>query len=264
MSSARTIATAQDVVARFVGMNRRISRAFDRILPEDFNIDGNWHYANKIAPRYLQRDLRVYDLGAGSRPFLSPARKDHLSIWVKGLDISGEELRSAPAGSYDAMEVADLTAFEGDGSADLVICQSTLEHVRDGHGALRAIATSLRPGGKAVIFVPCRNAWFARLNMLLPENIKKAILFRIYPETNDGHHGFEAFYDNATPGRYRKMASELGLELEFERAYWRSAYFQFLFPLHAVWRIYQIAARRLAGDNMCESFAMVLTRPAET
>jgi len=75
--------------------------------------------------------------------------------------------------------------------------------------------------------------------------------------------GTNSFYDNATPGRYRKIATELGLELEFERAYWRSAYFQFLFPLHAFWRIYQIAARQLAGENMCESFSMVLTKPAE-
>ena len=97
-----------------------------------------------------------------------------------GLDIDGKELSAAPDGLYDRTAAADITKYRGQGDADLVICQALLEHVHDTGRALEAIASILKPGGRALIFVPSRNAVYARLNLLLPENLKRRILFAFF------------------------------------------------------------------------------------
>jgi SAM-dependent methyltransferase len=62
------------------------------------------------------------------------------------------------------------------------VCQALLEHVSDVNGAFESIASILRPGGQAVIFVRSRNAVFARINLVLPEKFKRWILFQVFPQ----------------------------------------------------------------------------------
>ncbi len=70
-----------------------------------------------------------------------------------------------------------------------MICQALLEHVPSTERAFRAIGSLLKPGGLALIFAPSRNAVFARLNLLLPQRLKRAILFAVFPESRyrDGY-----------------------------------------------------------------------------
>jgi SAM-dependent methyltransferase len=56
--------------------------------------------------------------------------------------ISTDELPDAP----------DVFAHEG--QADLVVCQNVLEHIEDHAGAVRTMASTLRPGGHLVLLVP--------------------------------------------------------------------------------------------------------------
>src|SRR5439155_1407105 len=107
------------------------------------------------------------------RPWLSVERKGALQLKVIGFDISRSELEAAPQGSYDATICADITRFVGEEKADVAICAALLEHVSDVDKALRGIASMLKPGGLAVVFIPCRNTLFARLNLLLPQNFKQ-------------------------------------------------------------------------------------------
>ena len=112
----------------------------------------------------IQRDVEVWDVGGGKFPFVDAKTKEILCIHSVGLDISAEELAAAAPGTYDETFVADITHFAGRGTADLIICQAVLEHVHDTAAALRALETILKPGGLALLFVPARNSWFARLN----------------------------------------------------------------------------------------------------
>lgn len=245
----------------FVDFNVRIARRIDGWLPRDYRTDGNTYFLREMAPGFLARDLTIYDLGSGSNPLISTSQKTELGLYVVGLDISADELAAAPAGSYDRTIVADLTKFHGDGDADVVICQSTLEHVDDAPGAVRAIGSCLKPGGTALIFLPCRNALFARINLLLPEALKRRILFTIYPHADDGHYGFPALYDKATPREYREMAQAGGLQVVETKLFWKSSYFHFFLPFYVLWRLTQALARLVLGENACETFAMVLRKP---
>lgn len=247
-------------IVLFVNMNRAVSRAFDRLLPEDMVRDGNGTFIHKTVPGLLRAGMTVYDVGGGSRPFLTPARRAELSAKVVGLDISAEELAAAPAGSYDKCIVADLAKFRGDETGDLVICQSTLEHVRDVEGALLGVSSSLRVGGVAAIFAPCRNAIFAKLNVLLPQRLKERVLFSIFPEKADGHDGFPAFYDRCTPKEVVKLAEACGLKVIDTQLYWKSSYFSFFFPAYLLWRAWTLFARYILGQQYCETFGLVLEK----
>lgn len=248
------------IFRRFIEANRKMSRWFDRMLPADYWRDGNSDFRNRFALEYLRPGMLVYDIGSGARPFLSAERKAELGVRVVGVDISETELKLAPEESYDAIRVSDIAHLEGNGVADLAICQSVLEHVRDNRGALRSLASIVRPGGTVVMFMPNRFALFAMLNRLLPEAIKRRLLFSIYPETVDGY-GFKAYYDNCTPQRMERIARAAGLEPQERVHYWHSAYFQFFAPLHIGWRAYIVAVRALFGWRAAETFSLAFRRP---
>jgi SAM-dependent methyltransferase len=236
-----------------------LSQCFDRLLPRELRVDGNRDFLDAVVPQNINAGDVVYDVGGGKNPVISPDRKAALGIRVVGVDIDGAELAAAPDGAYDRTAAADITTYQGSGDADLVICQALLEHVRDTDGALRAIASILKPGGRALIFVPSRNAVYARLNLLLPEELKRRILFTVLPHTRRDQ-GFPAFYDRCTPAGFDGMSRRHGLTTDDRRIYFHSDYFRFFFPLHAVWRVWTLLFRSIAGAQAAETFTLVLRK----
>ncbi len=244
----------------FISLNTRLSGKCDKLFPQRYSTDGNYWFQQNILHLALSQGETVYDLGGGARPWVSAEQKSKLDLHITGLDISLDELKLAPEGSYDEIVATDLCSYEGNASADVVICQATLEHVPDNNGSIRAIASVLKPGGKAYIFAPCRNALFALVNRLLPQETKIRILNRLFPYTTDGHDGFEAPYDNCFPSRLEKIARENGMSVIRKETFWTSGYFKIFFPAYLFWRIYQSIARLLIGDDACETFILVLQK----
>ncbi len=220
------------LLRRFIALNQRLSWGIDRhLLPDSMRVDGNRDFKASVVPGALRSGLRINDLGGGSNPHLDDKTKAELGLSVVGLDISEAELLAAPPGSYDRVFAADLCTFRGLGDADLVICQATLEHVPDNAGAMRAIAETLAPNGIACIFVPSRNAAFARLNLILPESVKRRHLFALFPQKAPGRDGFKAYDIHCTPAALERLARENGLEVVERRLYWVSSYFAILTPV---------------------------------
>lgn len=252
------------MLRRFLDWNKWVSAKFDSLLPVRLRLDGNRTFKQDVLPNAVRYGDSVYDLGGGSQPWLSPSAKNDLSARVVGLDIDGAELAAAEPGAYDEVIVHDLCAFKGHADADVVICQATLEHVPDTTGALKAIATILRPGGRAFIFAPCRNAAFARLNLILPERVKRRLLFSLFPEKAEGHDGFKAYYNQCTPSQITTLARQFGLEVEQRRLFWTSSYFRIFFPAFVLWRLIQFISRLALGDDAAETFIFVLRKPPGT
>lgn len=244
----------------FVRTNVALSECLDRVLPLRLRADGNHTFAAEIAPALLTPNALVYDLGGGARPLVSLAQKRRLGLVVVGVDLDAEELSKAPGEVYDEQIEADLTLFRGRGDADLVICQATLEHVRDGEGAFRGIASCVKPGGVVAIFSPSRNAVFARLNRILPEGVKQRLLFAIYPDKGRGHDGFPAFYDKCLPSEVERIAAQNGLVLVQRRLFWRSSYFYSFVPAFLAWRIWLGVAALFFGKDAAETYAYVFRR----
>lgn len=249
------------MLSQFVGLNRKLSAALDRALPEKLRQDGNGTFLREVLPHAVRAHDVVYDLGGGSQPYLSVARKSELGVRVVGLDIDAGELAAAPAGAYDRIIAHDLCTFQGEGDADVVICQATLEHVPDTAGAMRAMASTVRAGGRIYIFAPCRNAMFARLNRVLPEDVKRRVLFALFPHKGEGHDGFKAYYDRCTPSQIEALARANGLEVEERRLFWMSSYFSVFVPAFLAWRLVQLLSYVVMQDDAAETFIYVLRKP---
>lgn len=236
-----------------------VSRSFDRLLPAYMGVEGSRDYRKTLMPAALSPGLEVWDIGSGRYPQVDPATKERLGLTVVGLDLSGDELALAPAGAYDKAVAADATTFKGDGSADLVISHCCFEHLPDTEGGFRSVASILKPGGMAVIYNPSRAALFAKVNLLLPEGLKRWML-SLLPDKG-GHGGWPAVYDRATPKEFEALANRAGLEVVAVHRYWVSGYLMAFPPAHVLWRGWQAAHRLMAGDEAAESFAMVLRKP---
>jgi 2-polyprenyl-6-hydroxyphenyl methylase/3-demethylubiquinone-9 3-methyltransferase len=237
------------------------SKQLDKLLPDLFRIDGNRNFINEFVTPYLTPGAVVYDVGGGKQPMITVESKRLLGIRVVGLDIDEKELHSAPAGAYDATVCCDITGYLGNADGDVVICQALLEHVTNVADALRAIDSILKPGGVALLFVPSANAVYAKLNLWMPEKLKRAILFRVFPNTSKAQ-GFRAYYDRCTPREIKKIAGTCGLLTERLRLYYHSNYFAFAAPLYALWRIWSLAFYVVNREQAAETFSVALRKPA--
>lgn len=247
-------------VRAFLNLNIRLSKWFDQaFLPPSFLKDGNRDFIVDFGQKYLASDQKIYDVGGGKQPFIDAQKKAVLRLNVVGIDISAQELSKAPVGAYDKTVCADIAQYKGPDDGDIVICQAVLEHVRDTEGAIQSIASLLKPGGKALIFVPSRNAVFARLNLLLPQKVKQWILFAVYPTTRTAQ-GFPSFYAQCTPAGMLALAKANNLMLEDARYYYISSYFSFFFPLYFFWRMWIVCFKLVAGHEAAETFSMALVK----
>lgn len=253
-----------NTIRHFIEWNRGLSAKFDSwIIPARFRIDGNRDFTDDFAKKFLDRGMEIYDVGGGKNPYIDRQTKERLALRVVGLDIDANELSRAESGLYDETVCADISSFSGKKSADLVICQALLEHVRDVEGAFASIDSILKPGGRALIFVPSRNAVFARLNLVLPEKFKRWILFSVFPQTRHSQ-GFPSYYDRCTPSDFQLLARRHGFQEVESRCYYQSTYFSFFFPMYLVWRLWVLMFWLVRGEQAAETFSMALTkRPAD-
>ena len=247
------------VLRYFVDVNVRASRWLDKRVPSYLRIDGNRDFRDEFVWKFLIPHTKVYDIGGGKNPFLTYQDKIRLDCTVVGVDISREELSRAPYGTYDAVIVGDITSFVGQADADVVICQAVLEHVANVNGALASMASLLKQDGVLLVFVPCRNALFAKLNLLLPESVKRRLLFTIYPSTQTDQ-GFPTYYDSCTPSEIVGIMDRLGLRVGEIRRYYMSSYFSFFFPLYVVWRIWTLIVASSRLSDRCETFSIAATK----
>lgn len=119
--------------------------------------DRHWWYASRRA--MLRRLLApvppgvAIDVGCGSGGNTVVLRE--LGWQVTGLEYSAEAVGLAGSRGLDVVR-GDATALPfGDGSVDLVVSADMWEHVEDHHAVARETARVLRPGGRALVAVPC-------------------------------------------------------------------------------------------------------------
>jgi 2-polyprenyl-6-hydroxyphenyl methylase/3-demethylubiquinone-9 3-methyltransferase len=155
--------------------------------------------------------------------------------------------------------VANICEYSGRGDGDLAICRTLLEHVENVEHALLGMHSILKPGGKLLIFVPSRNAVFARLNLLLPHVLKRKILFFLYPYVAEAQ-GFPAYYDRCTPRQIETLAKKSRFTISEVRLYYISKYFDFFAPLYLLWRLWILAFYAVSPCQAAETFSMVLKK----
>lgn len=251
------------VIRKLVNQQEALSKYFDEMfLPKKFLIDGNQDFIKNFVPSMLEKiSVRstVYDVGCGKNPAISIEVKQNLQAKVIGIDLSVNELLQAPVGALDSCIEADICNYRGQGDGDLLLCQALLEHVPNVEAAFVSMSSILRKGGVALIFVPSRNAIFARLNIILPQRLKLFLLHGIFPNTHR-NQGFPSFYNRCTPHDFRLLAAQHGFAVEEIRTYYKSTYFSFFFPLYLVWRLWIFLFEKVNSEQSAETFCMKLRR----
>ena len=244
----------------FINSQIKLSNWVDRFLPAKFRIDGYQDFAGSVIPKYLRENSVIYDIGGGKNPYLTADLKSKLeNCYVIGLDIDENELEDAPVGIYDRTNASDITLYEGNMDGDLAVCLTLLEHVKNVEAGLRGIASCLKRQGYVCMFVPSGNALYARINRILPERVKRSILFALFPDTRE-LHGFPAYYDRCTPHEIKHFVQSLGFEVVEERHYYISSYFSFFFPLYLFWRLYLLLFYLISKERAAETFGLVLKK----
>ena len=248
---------------RFINWNKRMSEAFDRwTIPAKWRIDGLQDYRERIVPPLLQHAKVVHDVGGGKLPFVGSVTAKSEGQVVIGFDIDEDELKRAPKGIYDSWVVGDIGGKKLEKptrKADLVICQVVLEHVKDNEQSIKNIVEHTKRGGTISLFVPSRNAAFARINALLPQRLKERVLFGIFPETRHAQ-GFPAYYHLCTAAKMRQLLEKNSCEIVEQRHYYQGHYFSFFLPLHAMWRIYQLVAYSITKDAAADFYCLVAVK----
>lgn len=250
----------KNYIQKVISLNKKVSNWFDGCIANDFHVYGTEIFDTEIMPKYLESEKTVFDIGGGKHPNINANTKSDKNLRVIGMDIDAAELKQAPTGLYDDIQVIDITKESGDEKADVIICRALMEHVKDTKAAIANMSVMLNDGGRILMFLPCRNAVFSRLNLILPESWKLKLLTLAYPEKMH-RIGFKAYYNRATPTKFKAMAADLGLEVEECRIFWASRYLEIFFPAHILWRFYQMIARGFGADNLCETFVIVLKKP---
>jgi 2-polyprenyl-6-hydroxyphenyl methylase/3-demethylubiquinone-9 3-methyltransferase len=249
-----------DPLRSFIEFNRRLSARVHGLLGPRYTTDGNTHFERHVPWRYLVRGGKVYDVGGGRRPFFDGTAKTEYGLTVVGVDIAADELARAEPDLYDETHAIDVMELAGVGDGDLVVCRALLEHVRDVERAVKGIGSCLKPGGHACVFVPCKNAAYARLNRLLPNGLKRRILYAVYPQTREAQ-GFPSHYDRCTPHELHTLFLAAGFERVEEHLYFASKYFFFCFPLYLLWQVWILLVSKIAPRRLCETMSLVYRLP---
>ncbi|MFW8637589.1 class I SAM-dependent methyltransferase [Cribrihabitans pelagius] len=250
----------KSILRSFVSVNIKASRVYDRLFSDRLSAQQSDTFPD-IMP-YIRPGMRIADLGGGKQPFLNGSFVRENDITYVGIDIDPEELANAPLGAYSYTRVLDVTSgFPPDEEPfDIIICKSTLEHVRDTRKALENLLSALKPGGHALIRTPCRHAVFAHLNRWLPEGLKRRLLHSIFPHKETD--GFPAFYNRCSPPEFKAIISENGGRIfHLERCYW-SSYFTAFFPVYAAWRFFSLLQLAFVS-GYCENFAIIVGKNAD-
>lgn len=240
---------------KFIALNVSLSGKFEKVF--SFNSD-DAILLRKFCETFGS-DIRVADVGGGKKPAKNIVGAELPSeITYDGYDISLDELQIAKEHYSDIFQL-DLTdeSSTPQKQYDAVICLNTLEHVRDVSSSIQTLSHMVADGGKLYLKLPSRYALFAQLNLLLPNDLKKKILHKVFPHKSGD--GFPAYYDKSTPNRIVEICKENNLQLVEKNLVKWSSYFSFFLPLYVMWRLLTLMQNLLISDY-CESFEVTFVK----
>jgi ubiquinone/menaquinone biosynthesis C-methylase UbiE len=253
--------TARGTFASFLAANRRLSLAFARVWPGGRH-DVISHYKEMVAETIDDQPtgMVVVDVGGGkSLDYRTHVERGRARIIA--VDVSAEELRANE--DVDETRVADATKhlpFD-DAEVDLITSSSVLEHLPDIGAFLDEAARVLRDDGKMIHLFPSRYASFAVLNRVLPEAVKKKLLYGLYPNTK-GICGFPAHYDRCYHSAIVRECRVRGFEVEvLELTYYGSSdYYRVFFPVFVASWLWELLASATSSRNLAAAILLKARR----
>jgi SAM-dependent methyltransferase len=200
------------------------------VLPERYRQSWAGHFEDLVRAE-LREGMTVLDMGSGRVPLLQPNARPEVEY--VGLDISGDELRLAPAGAYDEIVIQSASEQVASlrGRFDLVVSYQVFEHVNDLDRVIANIHSYLRPGGVLIALLSGRYSPMALLNRAVPfwaARLVNRLLVGRKPETM-----FAAGYDQCYASAIRHTMRDWAM-VSIEPRWEAASYFDFsLFSMRA-------------------------------
>jgi SAM-dependent methyltransferase len=194
--------------------------------------------------------MAVLDVGGGRFPALTPEDRSP-GMRYAGMDISGDELKEAPAGAYDEVIEGDIaTRMPGlESRFDLILSHQLLEHVRPLDAAIENMRTYLRPGGRLITRLSGGRALSALLNRAVPPGLAVFALRVLLGR--EPHTVFPAHYDKCSFDELNRIMSSWS-RVEMECQYLGADYFRFFLPLQSLYLLYERWAMR--NPNLASNY----------
>jgi SAM-dependent methyltransferase len=226
-------------------------------LPERYREDWRQPFVDR-ALRAIPDDAHVLDVGSGRIPALPPTLRPSRCRYA-GLDISPEELENAPAGSYDATIVSDITCHNPDldGAFDLIVSWQTLEHVQRVDRAIANLRRYLRPGGRAVIQLSGSFSIFALFNRALPSKLGSRIVGSVMGRSQDTvfRAHYHRCYCNALEREFLSWSA-----MEILPRFRGAEYLTFSPTLQSIYIAYENWAARRVARNLATHYLIAAVK----
>lgn len=147
-----------------------------------------------------------------------------------------------------------------DCEASVLVSRALLEHVADVPQAVAEMARVLRPGGKALHFVPARNSLFGIAARRGPFETLKRLVHLAIPGSR-GQVEFPVHYDHCTAGALEKLFKSAGFtDVNVDVCYSQSGYFHPVYPIYLLVAAYQGIVKRLGARQLAAYLIVDATR----
>jgi SAM-dependent methyltransferase len=208
----------------------------------------------------LGEGMTLLDVGSGRHPTIDPPERPAHTTYV-GLDISGEELRSAGPDAYDELIVADITSRVPQllGHVDLAISWQVFEHVKPLGAALDNLHAYLRTGGTLVSLFSGRWSVFGVANRLIPDAVGSRLVERSMRRQQINRPVFPAHYDRCTYSALSKMTAGWS-HVEIQPLFHAAPYFHFSRLLTRSYLAYENAACRAGLAGLATHYLLIAQR----
>jgi ubiquinone/menaquinone biosynthesis C-methylase UbiE len=239
------------LLSRFFELNRRLSSRVDRKLnPDNGDLHRSFLRAVETELQSLPPGAVAVDIGGGRQCAYRHAVPTDRGVRLVALDISAEELAAnEDVTDRRVADVAEGLPFE-DAEVDFIVSQCCLEHVDGVPRAVHHMYRVLKPGGKAIHFMPCRYSTFGVAARVLPFGPLLKLLHFVSPDTV-GTVEFDVHYDHCYPRAIEGLMRDAGFRnVSVDTTHISTDYFFPLFPVYLLVCAYESLVRRLDARSL--------------
>lgn len=237
-----------------------VAAAYRGQLPERYRRSADaWRATfDDLLARTMAPGQRILDVGSGRLPTVPPEDRPPDCHYV-GLDISREELETAPPGSYDEIFVADVRdrVASLEGRFDLVVSFQVLEHVKPLDAAFDNLRSYLDTDGQLVAQFSGKYSLFALANQAVPYQVSRWLLRHLLSRAEGTN--FPAHYHLCYQDAIERVLRPWGRS-EVMACWFGEGYFNFLAPLRAGYIGFEEWARRNDHKNLAPYYVVHAVR----
>ena len=150
----------------------------------------------------------------------------------------------------------------GNADADIQKFEAILGHVPDSEHTLRALPSILKHGLRALLLTASRNAIFARLTVLLRQQVKEKVVVTRLPKNDDGGDGSFKFHNRVPLRDIKSLTSSNDLVIKGQTLICSNSYIVVLLANYLVRRGAQGVYYFVGGDGGAKKSNYILRKSA--